>query len=859
MWLDSGIYQVLVQHGAEKTAKVFNYSGGTGVITPPPPPPVPEPVVVVESAVSTTTIQNSQGSSTPGCEPDCFIPRVASVERNALITFENNDLAAHTSTAGTPADGPSGIWDSSLIMNGQNYSIRLSNDGIYPYFCMVHPWMEGTIVVGDGNVIEEPVAIIEPEPLLTSPALPFTLTTSSSDYRLLVDDTIVISGNVGNVIINEIEPYVTLQAFYENNEYFSRFVEVLPNGDFEEIEDIDFGGYGSIGTWTLKATYGDKTAETSFTISPQHGFISPTIYYEIVGSEFVMVLEKPVNYDQDYHTIRDFNEAANFSLLESFVTTEVNPIGALENIITSLHPYGDEAYDNLDSVQSVNRWNSDGTETNEYIEAWMTAVAISDLDNLSYHLIQLTNAGMSIEVAFDNQRPYYQNNQGGDMIGELNPSTPNNTILPLTFLVPLTPSSIPSSPPPVPEPSSSSNPMNATVENAQGSSTPGCEPDCFIPSTVTIAPGGMVTFSNTDNAAHTSTSGTPGGDNMGAAWDSSLVMMNSSYTTPALAAGEYPYFCMVHPWMNGWVIVADEPASINVGTESTSYSAGDLVNITGDSTQTSTTITLTIANSSGTVETLNITSKSDGEFLTIWMIPSDIASGTYTMTASDGILTNSTSFTVTVQESSITSPALSTSECQALAEQRGHDDDDHLVCQFPFDITVYVGERVAWMETKTWAGTYYHTITSVDGFFDMTDMGSTSFLPSAWNGTGVYNYYDKLNPSLTGTITVIEESLNPMSVTVENAAGSSTPGCEPDCFIPSTVTIAPGGMVTFSNTDNAAHTSTSGTPGGDNMGAAWDSSLVMMNSSYTTPALAAGEYPYFCMVHPWMEGLVIVD
>ena len=38
--------------------------------------------------------------------------------------------------------------------------------------------------------------------------------------------------------------------------------------------------------------------------------------------------------------------------------------------------------------------------------------------------------------------------------------------------------------------------MNATVENAQGSSTPGCEPECFIPSTVTIGVGGMVTFSN---------------------------------------------------------------------------------------------------------------------------------------------------------------------------------------------------------------------------------------------------------------------------------------------------------------------------------------------------------------------------
>ena len=97
-----------------------------------------------------------------------------------------------------------------------------------------------------------------------------------------------------------------------------------------------------------------------------------------------------------------------------------------------------------------------------------------------------------------------------------------------------------------------------------------------------------------------------------------------------------------------------------------------------------------------------------------------------------------------------------------------------------------------------------------------------------------------------------------MNAVVENAAGSSTPGCEPDCFLPATVTIGVGGMVEFVNNDNAAHTSTAGTPT-DGPTGAWDSSLVMMGTSFTTPALEAGEYPYFCMVHPWMEGLVIVE
>ena len=36
-------------------------------------------------------------------------------------------------------------------------------------------------------------------------------------------------------------------------------------------------------------------------------------------------------------------------------------------------------------------------------------------------------------------------------------------------------------------------------------------------------------------------------------------MMGSAYTSPALSEGTYPYFCMVHPWMEGIITVGDEP------------------------------------------------------------------------------------------------------------------------------------------------------------------------------------------------------------------------------------------------------------------------------------------------------------
>ena len=95
------------------------------------------------------TVTNAPGSSTPGCEAtdNCFIPSTVVVTVGGTVTWENTDTAAHTATAGSAADGPSGVWDSSLVMAGGSYSVTLDDAGTYPYFCMVHPWMVGTVIV----------------------------------------------------------------------------------------------------------------------------------------------------------------------------------------------------------------------------------------------------------------------------------------------------------------------------------------------------------------------------------------------------------------------------------------------------------------------------------------------------------------------------------------------------------------------------------------------------------------------------------------------------------------------------------------------------------------------------------------
>jgi len=95
--------------------------------------------------------------------------------------------------------------------------------------------------------------------------------------------------------------------------------------------------------------------------------------------------------------------------------------------------------------------------------------------------------------------------------------------------------------------------------------------------------------------------------------------------------------------------------------------------------------------------------------------------------------------------------------------------------------------------------------------------------------------------------------------TVKISMGSGSPGCEEtnSCYIPYEVSISTGSTVTWINIDNAAHTVTSGTPSGGPDGL-FDSSIIAMNSEFSYTFSESGMYDYFCIVHPWMTGIVSV-
>jgi len=104
---------------------------------------------------TSVTVTNAPGSSVPGCEETadgCFIPSMVTIDIGGEVIWENNDTAAHTITSGTPTEGPSGVFDSSLVMAGSSFSHEFEDAGTFDYFCMVHPWMAGAVMVSSEEI-----------------------------------------------------------------------------------------------------------------------------------------------------------------------------------------------------------------------------------------------------------------------------------------------------------------------------------------------------------------------------------------------------------------------------------------------------------------------------------------------------------------------------------------------------------------------------------------------------------------------------------------------------------------------------------------------------------------------------------
>lgn len=110
-----------------------------------------------------------------------------------------------------------------------------------------------------------------------------------------------------------------------------------------------------------------------------------------------------------------------------------------------------------------------------------------------------------------------------------------------------------------------------------------------------------------------------------------------------------------------------------------------------------------------------------------------------------------------------------------------------------------------------------------------------------------------------GEIPAGEEKPAPSTVTVDIVLGAEDAN-NPEFYVPREITVDTGTKVVWTNKDTAGHTVTSGNLGDVDFGSLFDSSFPLLKTGATFEHTfdAPGEYPYFCQVHPWMTGKVIV-
>lgn len=74
-----------------------------------------------------------------------FVPKELTIQAGTTVVWTNDDPFQHTVTSGIRGS-PTGLFDQTVDA-GQTFSYTFKDPGTYPYFCRIHPGMDGTITV----------------------------------------------------------------------------------------------------------------------------------------------------------------------------------------------------------------------------------------------------------------------------------------------------------------------------------------------------------------------------------------------------------------------------------------------------------------------------------------------------------------------------------------------------------------------------------------------------------------------------------------------------------------------------------------------------------------------------------------
>jgi plastocyanin len=89
----------------------------------------------------------SSGTDNVSIQSFFFSPTTLTISRNDIVKWTNNDVTAHTVTSGTTPTPDGKFGSGNLGTGGTTVCVQFFQAGTYPYFCTLHTFMTGSVIV----------------------------------------------------------------------------------------------------------------------------------------------------------------------------------------------------------------------------------------------------------------------------------------------------------------------------------------------------------------------------------------------------------------------------------------------------------------------------------------------------------------------------------------------------------------------------------------------------------------------------------------------------------------------------------------------------------------------------------------
>ncbi len=255
----------------------------------------------------------------------------------------------------------------------------------------------------------------------------------------------------------------------------------------------------------------------------------------------------------------------------------------------------------------------------------------------------------------------------------------------------------------------------------------------------------------------------------------------------------------------------------------------------------------------------------------LWVISAAVAVSIFA-----GLLPYSLNVTLSQQEEeeeestsgAISQAAATAQENNIVTINEGASKQGNLLEPFsPAIINVHVGDTITWVNEDS----VNHSINSVafnSGQIspkgsENGNYSSSSSFQHTFENPGVFLYYSKNYSHMAGVVYVdaeetqreiISTTTNPRltDVKIEMPYNSAYANERGEFYFPVAARVSEGDMITWENHDYIPHTATASD-------GSFDTEAVLAGGSSSVTAQGKGMKPYFCEIHPWMQGIVMVS